>query len=172
MDTDVFFLKGPGDMAALDQTKQGFFIGRDFGDGDGHCNNAVFDLPKTSRTFSVLETFFEEGQPVEPGVLPAAYGADLNKAVDLGQSKPFEMLPWGWTGPNLVTSAIAHAGEIGLCQPTRAFYPANIRDLVERLKRTPDIRAAASEDSIAVHLWGRDLRDALPDGFEKQLEQA
>jgi hypothetical protein len=63
-------------------------------------------------------------------------------------------IPWGHTGPRLITDQLAVSGLLDTCLPIEAFYPVSYRDIEVLFdpKSSSDISEATSK-SKAIHLW-------------------
>lgn len=130
--------------------------------GDGRVNNAVLGLPQDSAALDVMAGFTAETTGVPPhvtGLRRLKYQLRHTLSGGLG----IVNWPWGSLGPDGLTHALQHSGEIVHAMPELSFYSVGVGDFA----RFADPHALRDEDlpeqALALHLWNNRLRRYLAD---------
>ncbi|MFM2282439.1 MAG: hypothetical protein RLZZ444_4670 [Pseudomonadota bacterium] len=124
-------------------------------------NGAVLRLPKSSAALRELSLYNAETR----GYPATLRGFRRFKYIvkSLGMGLHIADWPWGSVGPRALTHHLGKTGEIREALGINAFYPIAF----EQAKRfaTPDDLSLTSfpEETLAVHLWGKALRNHLRD---------
>ncbi|WP_380054348.1 glycosyltransferase family 2 protein [Falsihalocynthiibacter sp. SS001] len=122
--------------------------------------NAVFGLPRFSRTLASLNAFCENEYPIPPWI----EGEERDKliaAAERGERVHVSELPWGVWGPAAVTYFLKQSGEIEHAMPQEAFYPISFKNRRDLLKPGDEIDRQLTDGCYGVHLWNRRLSRRL-----------
>lgn len=119
----------------------------------------ILRLPRTSRTLQGLLSL----KPDTVGFPPYLSGLRLAKywLRTAGRGLPLERWPWGGTGPRALTHYLRQSGEIAHALPVSAFYSVPLNQVGRFLEPGALTLADLPPDAWAVHLWGKDLRQAI-----------
>lgn len=79
----------------------------------------------------------------------------------MGRGLPLEDWPWGSIGPRALTYYLRQAGELNHALPISAFYAVPLSDAARFLEPGGLSRADFGDEVFAVHLWGKQLRQAM-----------
>ncbi len=122
--------------------------------------NAVFGLPRFSRTLAHLNAFCADEYPIPPWAGDEEQ-ARLHAAAKRGAPVHVSELTWGVWGPAAVTHFLQATGEIAHAQPQEAFYPISFKERRQLLKPGDEIDRQLGAGSLGVHLWNRRLSRRL-----------
>lgn len=127
----------------------------------------VLRLPKSSRTLQGLLTL----KPDMVGFPPYLSGFRLAKywLRTAGRGLPLERWPWGGTGPRVLTHYLEQSGEIRYALPVSAFYSVPLHEAERFLEPGALTKADLPAEAWAVHLWGKDLRQAIAGRYAGQI---
>ncbi len=123
-------------------------------------NNAVLRLPKESSTLRKLLRYRPDTRGYPPFF---STRRKIKYWLKSGGRPPhISRWPWGSIGPKGLTHFLRASGEIAHARPVEAFYPLHYHD-VTQLICAPKAGAALhfSSDSYYLHLWGKELRNAI-----------
>lgn len=135
-----------------------------FGYEDGvQLNNAVLGLPQDSKLLSELSSFTLETRGVPPHLTGLRRQKYRLRSWMRG-GLPISDWPWGSTGPRALTYFARQTGEIHHAMPLKAFYPVP-QNSVLRFLEPGATRPEDFTGSFGVHLWAKDLRQALSERF-------
>lgn len=117
--------------------------------GEGGVLSGVLALPPQSPALAWMAEFLEADELKPPWIS----GDKLARRRKNGKLGP-ESLPWGDTGPRLLTHALEQSGEIDRASPKSVYYPL-FRQTLVRLwtPGVPDPMIVA-EDTCSVHIFG------------------
>ena len=115
----------------------------------GGVLSGVLALPPQSATLIWMETFLNAKELATPW----ASQEWIDKRRKKGRLGPFD-LPWGDTGPRLLTHALKQSGELDRAQPQSVYYPL-FRQTLARLW-TPGVpdQMILTNDTRSVHIFG------------------
>ena len=122
--------------------------------------NAVFGLPRFSRTLSKLNAFCTDEYPIPPWASDDEK-ARLTEAAKEGNPVHVSELTWGVWGPAAVTYFLKQTGEIAHAKPQEAFYPVSFKDRRKLLEPGNVIERQLTDGCYGVHLWNRRLSRRL-----------
>ena len=122
--------------------------------------NAVFGLPRFSRTLAQLNDFCSNEYPIPPWAGKEEL-ARLTDAADRGEPVHVSELTWGVWGPAAVTHFLKKTGEIEHAMPQEAFYPISFKDRRKLLAPGDVIDRQLTNGCYGVHLWNRRLSRRL-----------
>lgn len=156
-DTDIIALRPmPVDL--------NWFIGHERSDKE-MLGNAIMGFPPKSATMMKMVDFLTSDFPIPPW-----YSDNKRKNMarrrDRGEKLHLGSLPWGTTGPDLLTYFANETGEIEHAQPQGAFFPVAFpnRKMLVRAVDCEATKAVINEaDSYCVHLYSRWLRKFTAD---------
>ncbi|MEP2640031.1 glycosyltransferase family 2 protein [Roseobacter sp.] len=118
--------------------------------------NAVFGLPKFSRTLERLNVFCRDEYPIPPWLSDAEQD-DLRRAAQAGNPTHVSELKWGVWGPSAVTHFLKETGEIEHAMPVEAFYPVSFKDRRKLIDPGQMVEDIMTDGVYGVHLWNRRL---------------
>tara|TARA_R100000935_G_scaffold35531_1_gene56260 strand:- start:1208 stop:4474 length:3267 start_codon:yes stop_codon:yes gene_type:complete len=118
--------------------------------------NAVFGLPKFSRTLDRLNAFCRDEHPIPPW-LNDSDKEDLRRAAHAGNPVHVSELKWGVWGPSAVTHFLKETGEIDNAMPVEAFYPVSFKDRRDLIAPGQMVENIMTNGVYGVHLWNRRL---------------
>lgn len=148
IDADLLFVK-PLKTAALDI----------FGWEDGKLvGNAILRLNPMSDLFAMVNQHISEDF-LAPPWLPGYQKAMLRLRAMLGFRRHVGTMPYGTTGPDMLTWALRETGKLHLAYPRQTFYPLPYSRKTAVFKRNGDWYGFGDlpEDVVAVHLWFQGL---------------
>ncbi|MGZ2260221.1 glycosyltransferase family 2 protein [Roseobacter sp. A03A-229] len=122
--------------------------------------NAVFGLPRFSRTLAHLNAFCSNEYPIPPWASDEEM-ARLTEAAARGAPVHVSELTWGVWGPAAVTHFLKETGEIAHAQPQQAFYPISFKERRDLLVPGDVIDQQLTDGCYGVHLWNRRLSRRL-----------
>lgn len=128
-------------------------------ESEHEVNGAVLRLPKQSRALAELSRFTADTR----GYPPTLRGLRRWKYVakSFGRGLPISEWPWGSLGPRALTHYLGETGEISYALDIDAFYPVPFEQAA-RFSTPDDLSLSSfSSDVIAVHLWGKALRQTV-----------
>lgn len=127
-------------------------------ENDTLVGNAILGMDPTDEAFRTLAAMSEEDHLVPPW-WKARHRAGLQALKWLGLGRHVSTLPYGTTGPDLLTWVIERFGLRQQVQPLRAFYslPYDHREQVFRAKSTWHSLATLPKEAVAIHLWFQGL---------------
>lgn len=116
---------------------------------EGGVLSGVLALPPDSATLHWMADFLAQDELAPPWADPD-WVAKKRKQGRLGPAH----LPWGDTGPRLLTHALTESGAFDRAQPRRVYYPLFRNSL--RLIWTPGVPDAAmiAPETRSVHIFG------------------
>jgi hypothetical protein len=152
IDTDVLFVKPlRGTSPDIFGWEDGKLIG-----------NAVLGLDPSGELFRTLARHADDDSFVPPwwnGFSVACL--KFRKAI--GLARHVSGMPYGTTGPDLLTWAVKSQGLTHLARPRQAFYALPYKQKAEVFRRNSAWHSLASlpEEVIAIHLWFQGLVGGL-----------
>ncbi|SEN61167.1 hypothetical protein SAMN04489859_10119 [Paracoccus alcaliphilus] len=122
-------------------------------------NGAVLHLPRQSETLRKLLLLTPETRGLPPfltGMRRAKYWLR-----SFGRGLPLDRWPWGGIGPRALTYYLKQTGEMSHALPVSAFYFVPMQEAARFVEPGGIRRADLPQDAWAVHLWGKQLRQAM-----------
>lgn len=120
--------------------------------------NAILGLDEKSPAFAALSRHIDDDYLLPPW-WPWHRRLALQARRQLGFPRHVSELPYGTTGPDLLTWWIGSAGLTGLAQPIETFYALPYRQKFEVFKTKSSWHSLGDlpETVVAVHLWFQGL---------------
>jgi hypothetical protein len=122
-------------------------------------NGAILKLPRSSRALQDLLEYDEQ---------TVGYPAHLSRSrkakyfiKSWGRGLHISEWPWGSIGPRGLTHHLKRHDEFSHALPIEAFYPIPLNDAQLFLQPERLSRAHFGRNTYAVHLWGKELRQAI-----------
>lgn len=148
VDTDVYCLK------PIVIPEHGYLMGFE---SDSIINNAVLALPQDSP---LLHSLIELTQ--RDFFIPEWYDAKQQKELKwqkwFGKIKSLADMPWGVTGPNLLTYYAVKHQLTDFAQTADVFYPVPYNRVTQFLRENIDIDDLTTKNTLCVHLYHECLR--------------
>jgi len=131
--------------------------------GNALIANGVLRLPKDSEALDLMIEFFKDEYPIPPW-FPEKRQQMLRDMKARGEGQHISILPWGVSGPNLLTHFLGVTDEARYSLPFHVLYPlpyslthwffrAIRRDQKERIEQL------LLPDTVSIHFYGRRFRD-------------
>ena len=135
--------------------------------------NALLQMDPESDLFHLVDQHINDDF-LDPPWLPLFQRAALKLRRSLGVSRHVGSMPYGTTGPDLLTWALRKTGKLHLARPIPTFYSLPYTQKSEVFKKVSNWHRFADlpEDIVAVHLWFQGLvggikvkarHDAMPE---------
>ena len=139
VDLDAYCVR-PFDLA------DGYGVGLN---GEGGVLSGVIALPPACATLAYMTDFLSADQIHPPWADPAW----LAKKAKKGRLRPND-LPWGDTGPRLLTHALKECGEFDRALPKPVFYPLFRQPLAKLWTLGISDSAIELPETLSVHIFG------------------
>lgn len=122
-------------------------------------NSAILKLPKNSRSLEQLCQFTEKTVGYPPHLSRWRKAKYFIKSG--GRGLHITDWPWGSTGPRGLSFFLKQNDEFRHAQAIEVFYPTSYQDAHLLIKPKCLSRADFTDETYAVHLWGKELRQAI-----------
>lgn len=152
IDTDVLFVR------PLETSSPDIFGWED----DKLVGNAILQIDVASELFATVERCINEDF-LAPPWLPLRRRAMLRLRTALGLRQHVSAMPYGTTGPDMLTWALRETGRLHLARPRNTFYPLpySQKGEVFRAKGAWYRYGNLPADVVAVHLWFQGLAGGI-----------
>jgi hypothetical protein len=151
IDTDVLFVK------PLRPQSANIFGWED----EKLVGNAILGIDPASSLFATVSKYINEDF-LAPPWWNGYQTAVLKVRNALGLRKHVGAMPYGTTGPDMLTWALREHGQLHLAQPRQTFYPLPYAEKTKVFKRDGWLPLSAIPgDVTAIHLWFQGLRGGL-----------
>lgn len=125
----------------------------------GSICNAVLKLPIDSPVLAATLAIAFSDQPVLPWWGPVKRRRNWLKG-KIGIGRKVTELPWGAIGPKAITHFAVKQDIVSLASPFPVFYPNPPCLAPDAFSATANFKARLTPDTIAVHLWKTELKEA------------
>jgi hypothetical protein len=125
--------------------------------------NGVLRLPKDSPTLDAMLDFMEDAYPI-PAWFPPAHKKRLLDRKAKGDPMHISELPWGTSGPNLLTHCLQETGEYDHTLSHTVLYPLPYAQThwffrAVRKHQKARIEELLKDDTVSIHFYGRRFGD-------------
>lgn len=154
-DTDIYCLKPF-------EPKDGYLFGLET---EKVVCNAVMALPPSSQTLTDLIDFCEDEYAIPPWMMPR-HKQEMRERAEADDPMHVSEMPWGAWGPKALTHYLQKNDEFQHALPEHVLYPVPFQD--RRVFCRPARRTwkVVKDDTIALHFYGRRLRDHLQNKYD------
>lgn len=120
--------------------------------------NAILQLDPESKLFELIDQYINQDF-LTPPWLSVRQKIVLKLRNALGAHKHVGAMPYGTTGPDLLTWALRETNSLNLVRPLQSFYPLPYKQKFEVFKSNSNWYNFADMpgDVVAVHLWFQGL---------------
>lgn len=129
----------------------------------------VLRLPREARTLQGLLSITPDMVDFPPYLSGLRYAKYWLRT--FGRGLPLEKWPWGATGPRALTHYLKQSGEIVHALPVSAFYAIPLNEVGRFLEPGAVRLGDLPPDTWAVHLWGKELRQAIAKQYRGHIPE-
>ena len=151
IDTDVLFVK------PLRAESQNIFGWED----EKLVGNAILGIDPSSALFATVSKYISDDY-LSPPWWNGYQNAVLKLRNALGLRRHVGAMPYGTTGPDMLTWALREHNQLHLAQPRETFYPLPYSQKMAVFKRNGWLPLSGLPGNVtAIHLWFQGLRGGL-----------
>ncbi|MGR3467536.1 MAG: hypothetical protein ACU0CI_06615 [Shimia sp.] len=144
VDCDAYCLRPFADLGP-------FVLGRG---PQGQILNGVLRLPQWSRTLAAMLDFVARPNPIQPW-RGEGYRSGRARAAERGRTWTIRDLPWGCSGPKLLTHFAQESGEARHAMAPDVLFPLEGRALTSLLERAAPLEGIEGNPAtLSIHIYG------------------